>query len=79
MEGGPIVTLFARRIPETSQKYPIISSLLETIRLKIVETPAMRYEILDYAEKCLDAIQIDEKLLLSIKVARIKIERWELS
>ena len=79
MEGGPIVTTFARRIPEEFlQKYAIISSLLETIRLRVVASPELRDAILDFVARELNEIIVDEKtLLLSVKVVRVKIERWE--
>jgi hypothetical protein len=78
MEGGPIVTIFARRIPEDyKDKYAIISSLLETIRLRIESSPLDRDVILDFVAKLLNSINIDESLMLSVKVARVKVERWE--
>jgi phosphopantetheinyl transferase len=78
MEGGPIVTIFARRISEDHDyKYAIISSLLETIRLRIVASPEHRDAILDFVAKLLNSIKIDESLMLSVKTARVKIERWE--
>ena len=79
MEGGPIVTTFARRISEEFlQKYAIISSLLETIRLRVVASPESREAILDFVARELNEIIVDEKiLLLSVKVVRVKIERWE--
>lgn len=78
MEGGPIVTIFARRIrEEDSDKYAIVSSLLETIRLRIEVSPSDRDAILDFVAKLLNSIKIDESLMLSVKVARLKVERWE--
>ena len=78
MEGGPIVTIFARRIrEEDSDKYAIVSSLLETIRLRIEVSPSDRDAILDFVAKLLNSIKIDESLMLSVKVARVKVERWE--
>lgn len=78
MEWGPIVTIFARRIwEEDPDKYAIISSLLETIRLRIEANPEDRDAILDFVAKLLNSIKIDESLMLSVKVARVKIERWE--
>lgn len=78
MEGGPIVTIFARRIKEEDpDKYSIVSSLLETIRLRIEASPSDRDTILDFVAKLLNSINIDESLMLSVKVARVKIERWE--
>lgn len=78
MEGGPIVTIFARRIPETTpMRYALISSLLEVIRLRIVKNPESRKEILQYTAELLMHIRIDESLALSVKVARVKIEGWK--
>lgn len=78
MEWGPIVTIFARRIwEEDPDKYAIISSLLETIRLRIEASPEDRDAILDFVAKLLNNVKIDESLMLSVKVARVKIERWE--
>jgi hypothetical protein len=78
MEGWPIVTIFARRISEDHvDKYAIISSLLETIRHRIERTPEYRDAILDFVAKLLNGINIDESLMLSVKVARVKMERWE--
>jgi hypothetical protein len=78
MEGGPIVTIFARRIPEdTPLKFAIISSLLESIRLRIIESPELRKEILQYVAELLMHIRIDASLMLSVKVARVKIEQWK--
>jgi hypothetical protein len=78
MEGWPIVTIFARRISEDyADKYAIVSSLLETIRLRIEADPLDRDAILDFVAKLLNSINIDESLMLSVKVARVKVERWE--
>ena len=78
MEGGPIVTIFSRRIPETIEgKSSILSSLLETIRITVVNRPQERKMILDFVAKLLNEIQIDESLSLAVKVARVRIERWE--
>jgi hypothetical protein len=78
MEGGPIVTIFSRRISEdTPEKFSILSSLLETIRIAVVNQPQERKAILDFAAKLLNDIKIDESLSLSVKVARVKIERWD--
>jgi hypothetical protein len=78
MEGGPIVTIFARRIPdEYDNKHAITSSLLETIRLRIEETPSDRDAILDFVAKLLNNVKIDDSLMISVKVVRVKIERWE--
>ena len=78
MEGGPIVTIFARRIPETTpMRYALISSLMEVIRLRIVKNPESRKEILQYTAELLMHIRIDESLTLSVKVARVKIEGWK--
>ncbi len=55
----------------------IISSLLEVIRLRVLASPESRGLILQFAAEVLNAIRIDESLLLSIKTARIKIQRWE--
>lgn len=76
-EAGPIVTIFSRRIPDTFDgKFAILSSLLETIRIAIEENQNDRDEILDFSAKILNGISIDESLSLSVKVARVKIERW---
>jgi hypothetical protein len=78
MEGGPIVTIFARRIPEgTPMRFDLISSLLESIRLRVIETPELRKEILQYTAELLMHIRIDASLTLSVKVARVKIEGWK--
>lgn len=78
MEWGPIVTIFARRIREENEnKYAIISSLLETIRIRIESSPSDRDSILDFVAKLLNSVKIDESLMVSVKVARVKIERWE--
>ncbi len=78
LEWWPIVTIFARRIPQDyPERYAIISSLLETIRISIEASPLERYALLDYTAKLLNNINIDESLMLSVKVARVKIERWE--
>ena len=78
MEGGPIVTIFARRIPEdTPLRFAIISSLLESIRLRIIESPDSRSAILQYVAELLMHIRIDAALMLSVKVARVKIEQWK--
>ena len=78
MEGGPIVTIFARRIPEDfPMRYALISSLLESIRLRIIENPESRRDILQYTAELLMHIHIDESLTLSVKVARVKIEGWK--
>jgi hypothetical protein len=77
MEGGPIVTIFARRIPEdTHMRFAIISSLLESIRLRIIASPESRGAILQYTAELLMNIRIDATLMLSVKVARVKIEQW---
>ncbi len=77
MEWWPIVTIFARRIAEDYEhKYAIISSLLETIRIRVEASPIDRDAILDFVAKLLNSIIIDESLMLSVKVARVKIERW---
>jgi hypothetical protein len=79
MEGGPIVTIFSRRIPDTTDgKFSILSSLLETIRIAVVNQPQERKAILDFTAKLLNDIKIDESLSLSVKVARVKIERWDI-
>ncbi len=78
MEGGPIVTIFARRIPEDMpMRFALISSLLESIRLRIIESPESRKEILQYTAELLMHIRIDASLILSVKVARVKIEGWK--
>lgn len=77
MEGWPIVTSFSRRIPlDSSQRTGIISSLLETIRLRVIESPESRNDILQYTADLLNQIRIDDTLLISVKVARVKIDRW---
>lgn len=55
----------------------IISSLLEVIRLRVLASPESHGLILQFAAELLNDIRIDESLLLSIKTARIKIQRWE--
>lgn len=79
MEGGPIVTTFARRIPEEYvHRSSIISSLLETIRLRVVASPGNRDAILLFVARELNNLTVSEStLLLSVKVVRVKIERWE--
>jgi hypothetical protein len=78
MEGGPIVTIFARRIPEDiPMRFALISSLLESIRLRIIESPESRREILQYTAELLMHIRIDASLTLSVKIARVKIEGWK--
>lgn len=78
MEWGPIVTIFARRIANTNPiRSAIISSLLETIRIRILENPESRKDILNYTAWLLMHIRIDESLMLSVKVARVKIENWK--
>jgi hypothetical protein len=78
MEGGTIVTIFARRIPEdTPMKFAIISSLLESIRLRIIASPESRGAILQYTAELLMNIRIDASLMLSVKVARVKIDGWK--
>lgn len=79
LEAGPIVTIFARRISDDfPMKYAIISSLLETIRTRIIyaNTPEEWKKILDFTASILMYIKIDEKIHLSVKVARIKIQLW---
>lgn len=77
LEGWPIVTTFSRRIPlDSPHRTSIISSLLETIRLRIIESPESRAAILQFVAELLNHISIDDGLLLSVKVARVKIERW---
>ncbi len=79
MEGGPIVTTFARRIPEEYvHRSSIISSLLETIRLRVIASPGNRDAILLFVARELNNLTVNEStLLLSVKVVRVKIERWE--
>lgn len=78
LEGWPIVTTFSRRIPsDFPHRASIISSLLETIRLRIIESPDARPAILQFTAELLNQIPMDDSLLLSVKVARVKIERWE--
>ncbi len=78
LEAGPIVSIFARRISlDTPMRYAMISSLLEVIRLRIATSPSCREEILDYSAILLMNITIDETLMIAIRIARVKIERWE--
>lgn len=71
------MTTFSRRIPlDFPHRSSIISSLLETIRLRITESPESRAIILQFVAELLNHIPIDDGLLLSVKVARVKIERW---
>ena len=78
MEWWPIVTIFSRRIPQDFlERDAIISWLLETIRLRIVGSPESRNDILQFAAELLNALVIDSSLMLSVKVVRVKIERWE--
>jgi hypothetical protein len=58
-------------------RYAMISSLLEVIRLRIATSPSCREEILDYSAILLMNITIDETLMIAIRIARVKIERWE--
>lgn len=78
--GWPIVTTFARRIPdEYQEKYAITSSLLESIRIAITgKTQIEGKQILLYAARELNGIHVDnwQKLLLSVKVLRAKIENF---
>jgi hypothetical protein len=76
MEGGPIVTTFARRIPESSVKYIIISSLLETIRLSIVRQPERREDILNFTAVLLNDLRIDDTIRLAVRTTRAKIEQY---
>ncbi len=70
----PIVTIFARRIPQDSRdSFALISSLLETVRLQIIEEPESRDTILTVLEKELQSILIDESLPYAIKSLRAKI------
>lgn len=72
------MTTFSRRIPsDFPHRASIISSLLETIRLRIIESPDARPAILQFTAELLNQIPMDDSLLLSVKVARVKIERWE--
>ncbi|MFZ2256038.1 MAG: hypothetical protein WAW59_01445 [Patescibacteria group bacterium] len=65
-------------MPETTpMRHAIISSLLESIRLAILANPESRKEILQYTAELLMHIRIDESLILSVKVARVKIEGWK--
>ena len=74
------MTIFARRIPGNyPMRFALISSLMETIRLRIVVSPASRHAILDFVARLLMNIVIDERLSLSVKVARVKIEMWEIT
>ncbi len=73
------MTIFARRIDDDfPMKYGIISSLLETIRTRISYAKNIDEEekILKFSEELLSEIKIDEKIHLSVKVARIKIQLW---
>lgn len=76
LEGGPIVTIFARRIPDSEEKFMILSSLLETIRKRITISPESRNDILQFTASLLNNINIDQSLSISTRVARVKIERW---
>ena len=69
------MTIFARRIPEDwKDKFAIISSLLEVIRIRITETPEKRDTILLFVARELNALDIEAStLLLSVKVLRVKI------
>jgi hypothetical protein len=58
-------------------RHAILSSLLEVVRIRIEESPLDRYAILDFVAKLLNEVRIDDTLSLSVKVARVKIERWE--
>lgn len=71
------MTTFGRRISESfPSKFAIISSLLEVIRIRIMETPEKRDEILLFVARELNALVVDQStLLLSVKVLRVKIER----
>ncbi len=76
MEWGPNVTVFLRRIPDTIDVSGMTTSLLETIRLRVMKNPELRSEILIYSEKLLKKIAIDNSLSLSVKLARVQIERF---
>lgn len=72
------MTIFARRIPdEYVQKAALISSLLETIRIKIESSPDEREDILQYAAELLMRTNIDDALLLSVRVTRTKIDHFQ--
>jgi len=78
MEGGPIVTVFSRRLGDHEHRSSILSSLLEVIRLKVIELPNDRNAILQLSANLLNEVRIDDSLLLSIKIVRVKIERYSL-
>ena len=77
LEAWPIVTIFARRLWDHEHKAGILSSLLETIRLRVEESPESRADILRYSAILLNNLTIDSSIHIAIKVIRIKIERWE--
>lgn len=78
MEGWPIVTIFARRLDDAQypNKFAIIASLLETIRMRVVASPESREQILLFSATLLNALAIDDSLSLATRLVRIKIERW---
>ena len=82
LEWWPIVTSFARRIPEDiPQKFAIISSLLEVIRLKLTTlSEENRKIVLLFAARELNSLDTSnqETLLLSVKVVRTKIEHYKI-
>lgn len=78
MEGWPIVTIFARRLGEHEYRTGIISSLLETIRIRIEESPEHRARILQFSEDLLNNLTIDVSIHIAIKMVRIKIMRWQI-
>lgn len=74
------MTTFARRVPdEYAEKFALISSLLESIRLTITgKTQEEGKKILLYTARELNGIPVDnwQKLLLSVKILRAKIENF---
>ncbi len=74
------MTTFARRVPdEYTEKFALISSLLESIRLAVTgKTQEEGKNILLYTARELNGIPVDnwQKLLLSVKVLRTKIENF---
>ncbi len=78
MEWWPIVTLFARRMWDHPNRTSIISSLLETIRLRVEVSPDSRNAILQLSANLLNDLVITESSLsMAIKALRIKIELFK--
>lgn len=72
------MTIFARRLDDAQypNKFAIIASLLETIRMRVVASPESREQILLFSATLLNALAIDDSLSLATRLVRIKIERW---